>query len=171
MAAPPLLPPQGMSAEAARITNQEDATRAHSCVPKKDIPSMRNQSTAETRKKHHFIRLSGQLRTDANWWWIFAAPWNGVAVLLPSASKFVESTSDVAGVWGCGAWYQSNGCSCSGPKDRHIPIKELRAALLPVAAWGHFWRGRNVCGLCDYMAAVQVVAPPLHAPRSLPLLP
>ncbi len=60
-----------------------------------------------SRKKRHFIRLNCQFRADVNWWLIFATQWNGVAVLLPSASECVEFASDASGAWGCGAWYQS----------------------------------------------------------------
>ncbi len=55
----------------------------------------------ELRKKHHFITLHRQFRVDVNWWLIFATQWNGVAVLLPSASECFEFASDASGAWGC----------------------------------------------------------------------
>ncbi len=113
------------------------------------------------RKKHHFLRLNRHFRADLNWWRVFAARWNGAAVLCPSSAPTEEFASNASGSWGCGAWHRSRWLQLQLPaegQDRHITFKELLAVLLAVVAWGPLWKGKTVRGLCDNQAAVQVVA-------------
>lgn len=108
------------------------------------------------RKKHHYLCLNRNFHADLNWWRTFAAQWNGAAILPPPQSDFVEFASDASGAWGCGAWHGSRWLQMQWQAEaaaRHIAFKEL----LAVVAWGPLWKGRNVRGLCDNLAAVQVV--------------
>lgn len=96
------------------------------------------------RRRHHHVRLNQQFRADLQWWKVFAAQWNGVAILPPGAPPAIEVTSDASGSWGCGAWSGSKWFQMRWPSagkfgEHHIAFKELFAVLLACAVWGDTW--------------------------------
>ena len=61
----------------------------------------------------HKIRLNVEARSDLEWWFQFAGPWNRVSILETLVPKppNLTITSDASGSWGCGAfrgthWFQ-----------------------------------------------------------------
>jgi len=60
------------------------------------------------KQPHHHIHLSVELRSDLVWWKLFAASWNGTALIIPLGSAQHVFTSDAPGLWGCGAWLKNN---------------------------------------------------------------
>ncbi len=109
------------------------------------------------RRKHRFIRLNRQFRAGG---WCSRGSGTAWPSFVHPPLHFVEFASDASGTWGCGAWYHSKWLQLRWPQssdERHISFKELVEALLAVVAWGPLWRGKNVRGLCDNQAAVQVV--------------
>ena len=64
-------------------------------------------------------------------------------------------------VLGCGAfcgqrWFQVRWQE--GWRERDIAFKELFPIVLAVAAWGHSWRGHQLCCKCDNQAVVCMLA-------------
>ena len=110
----------------------------------------------------HKIRLTVEARSDLEWWFQFAGPWNGVSILETLVLKppDLTITSDTSGSWGCGAfwgthWFQ---LKWAGVLTKvHISIKELIPIVLAVALWGSHWRGKSVQVLSDNTAAVAAI--------------
>ena len=78
----------------------------------------------------HKIRLNVEARSDIEWWFQFAEPWNGVSILDSLVPKPPEHTltSDASGSWGCGAFWESHWFQLEWAgilTDVHISIKEL----------------------------------------------
>ena len=110
---------------------------------------------------HHHIRLNQQFRADLCWWQVFAAEWNGVAIIAPPISQpQMQCTSDASGSWGCGAchishWFQSEWSQHTATWS--IAAKELLPILLASATWGKDWKGALVLFQCDNQAVVAVL--------------
>ena len=118
-------------------------------------------STA-TKHLDHFIRLNIEARSDIEWWFQFAASWNGISMMKATipASPEVIVTSDASGSWGCGAysesvWFQLKWASPIA--DQHITIKELIPVVIAAATWGKDWAGKTVLVQCDNAAVVAIV--------------
>ena len=112
------------------------------------------------QRPHHHTRLNLQFRADLKWWRMFAAGWNGTALLPTMAPASVEVTSDASGQWGCGAWSRCNWFQFEWPdtaRHHHIAFKELFAIPLACATWGRRWHGARVLCWCDNQAAVGAV--------------
>ena len=112
------------------------------------------------KKPHHHVRLNNFFRADLGWWSVFAASWNGTAILHAKNPPDLVVTSDASGQWGCGAWCERDWFQYQWPpraRLNHITFKELFALLLAAATWGQRWRGQKVLWRCDNQAAVQAV--------------
>ena len=57
------------------------------------------------KKPHHHVRLNRKARSDIEWWYQFAAKWNGMSILRAQRREKpdITVTSDASGSWGCGA--------------------------------------------------------------------
>ena len=111
---------------------------------------------------HHHIRLNVSARSDIQWWYQFAASWNGVSMLLERKKQNpdVVVTSDASGNWGCGAycesqWFQLKWMDCI--KTMHITIKEFVPVVMAAAIWGTSWAGKSVLIRSDNAAVVAVI--------------
>ena len=60
------------------------------------------------KQPHHHIRLSVEIRSDLALWKLFAASWNGKALIISPDSAQHHFTSDASGSWGCEAWFKNN---------------------------------------------------------------
>lgn len=60
------------------------------------------------KQPHHHIRLNKEFHLDLMWWKIFAAEWNGTAIIIDSLNYDLMLTSDASGAWGCGAWFDTH---------------------------------------------------------------
>ena len=108
------------------------------------------------------MRLNVAARSDIQWWYQFAANWNGVSMLLEQRrlNPDVVITSDASGNWGCGAycrdsWFQLQWDETT--KQRHITIKELIPIVLAAAVWGKSWVGKSVRIRSDNAPVVAVI--------------
>ena len=115
------------------------------------------------KELNHWVRLSKSFQSDLHWWAVFLQDWNGVSLFdsavlsLPSATV----TSVASGRWGCGAfssagtWFQFQWPPAWD--HIHITIKELLPVVVACDIWGHLWKGRTVCCLCDNAAVVSII--------------
>lgn len=112
------------------------------------------------KQPHHHIRLNNSFRSDLAWWRVFAAHWNGTALISNAHSKEVVITSDASGFWGCGAWSYSNWFQVawdSNSESFQIAIKELIPVLIAALIWGQQWRGCVITSHCDNEAVVSIL--------------
>lgn len=112
-------------------------------------------------RPHHHLRLSRESRSDLEWWFQFAAVWNGVSLLrahpLPGGACL---TSDASGKWGCGAFWEKSWFTLQWPEtiqQAHITVKEMVPVVLAAAVWGGRWSGRTVAVRCDNSAVVETL--------------
>ena len=54
------------------------------------------------KQPHHHIHLNAAFRSDLTWWRIFAASWNGSALVIRADGKKAQVTTHPSGTWGCG---------------------------------------------------------------------
>ena len=110
---------------------------------------------------HHHIRLNQQFQADICWWQVFAAEWNGVAIIPPPTPQpQVQCTSDASSSWGCGAWHNSHWFQLKWPQHTatwSIAAKELLPILLAAGTWGKNWKGALVLFQRDNQAVVAVL--------------
>lgn len=111
---------------------------------------------------HHHIRLNLSARSDIQWWYPFAATWNGVSMLLEhkKQSPDVVVTSDASGNWGCGAYCESQWFQLQwgdSTKTMHITIKEFIRVVIAAAIWESNWAGKAVLIRTADAAVVAVV--------------
>ena len=116
------------------------------------------EAAAATKRLDQFVRLNREARADIEWWHVFAAGWNGTAMMEagPGTSCQVTIISDASGNWGCGAysegqWFMLPWSGAIG--GVHITVKELAPIVVAAAIWGHSWRGKKVLAQCDNTAA------------------
>ena len=116
----------------------------------------------QVRRLDHHVRLNVSARSDIQWWYQFAANWNGVSMLLEQRklSPDIVTTSDASGNWGCGAycresWFQLQWDEAT--KLKHITIKEFIPIVLAAALWGESWSGKSVRVRSDNAAVVAVI--------------
>ncbi len=112
------------------------------------------------RRRHHHIRLNREMRSDLQWWKIFAAGWNGASLIIHEDSREHVLTSDASGHWGCGAWYLSKWFQLQWSERTahlHIAAKELIPIVIAAVIWGTAWKGGRVVARCDNAAVVAVV--------------
>ena len=114
------------------------------------------------KRLDHHVRLNVSARSDIQWWYQFAATWNGVSMLLKQRKQNpdVVITSDASGNCGCVAycgdsWFQLQWDEMT--KQRHITIKELIPIVLAAAIWGESWAGKSVRIRSDNAAVVAVI--------------
>ena len=97
------------------------------------------------KEPDHFIHLNREARSDIEWWFHFAAWWNGVSIAFQTSSQHCEvaTVSDASSNCGCGASAARNGFSSSGQRYSKtlITIKELVPIVLAAAIWDSEWRG------------------------------
>jgi len=113
-------------------------------------------------KPEFFIRLNVEARSDIEWWYQFAANWNGISILgsIVETPAQATLTSDASGNWGCGAyqdtsWFQ---LEWAGAIYRaHISVKELVPIVIATAIWGHRWIGRTVKVFSDNSSTVAAI--------------
>ena len=57
-------------------------------------------------KPKFFIQLNVEARSDIEWWYQFAANWNGFSILGSIVEMPAQATLtlDASGNWGCGAY-------------------------------------------------------------------
>ena len=62
------------------------------------------------KQPNHHLRLSREARSDIEWWYRFAAEWNGVSILQAQKRERPDiiMTSDASGRWECGAFWEQN---------------------------------------------------------------
>ena len=112
------------------------------------------------KSRHHHIHLNAEFRADMAWWRVFAAHWNGAALVIHAESNEVVLTSDASGSWGCGAWYESKWFQLPWEgsfQHLHIAAKELIPIIAATDIWGAEWRGSRVLARCDNTAVVSVL--------------
>ena len=58
------------------------------------------------RRGQQFARLNAPIKSDLQWWHLFMAQWNGVAMMANSGqvASGRHLYSDASGTFGCGAW-------------------------------------------------------------------
>lgn len=63
-------------------------------------------STLASKPHHHYVQLNRDVRSDIEWWYRYAADWNGVWMIRTSTPCYGNPTvvSDASGRWGCGAF-------------------------------------------------------------------
>ena len=116
----------------------------------------------QVRRLDHHVRLNISARSDIQWWFQFAANWNGVSMLLEQRklNPDIVTTLDTSSNWGCGAycrdsWFQLEWNEAT--KQKHLTIKELIPIVLAAALWGESWSGKSVQVHCDNAAVVAVI--------------
>ena len=112
------------------------------------------------KRPHHHIRLNTAFRSDLMWWQVFAANWNGSALVVKADGTKVQVTTDASGAWGCGGWTGTEWFQLAWDiksMKLHITIKELIPILIAVMTWGKKWRGYTVVVFCDNEAIVTVL--------------
>ena len=118
--------------------------------------------STSVRRPEYFIRLNEEARSDIEWWYQFAATWNGVSILgaIVEMPPQATLTSDASGSWGCGAyqgtsWFQ---LAWEGSlSEAHISVKELVPVVIAVAIRGHQWIGCTVRVLSDNSSTVAAI--------------
>ena len=129
-----------------------------------------------TKRLDHHIRLNLSARSDIEWWWQFASPWNGISMLVTQLKEnpAIVCTTDASGSWGCGAWY---GQYCFQLQwvvpinSYNITVKELLPIVLAAAVWGSHWKGLTVKIRCDNAAVVAMInRGTSHEPEAMHLL-
>ena len=101
-------------------------------------------------------------RSDIQWWFQYAAAWNGVSMLLECKKQHPDMvvTSDTSGNWGCGAYCESQWLQLEweeSTKSMHITIKEFIPIVMAAAIWGNEWMGKAMLFRSDNAAVVAVV--------------
>ena len=121
------------------------------------------------RKAHYRVRLNLSFRSDILWWDTFAASWNGVSLLKPTAEECVHVWTDASGAFGCGAfvpasqdWFQfkwPDSYLAEGVqlKEESIALKELLPIVMSCAIWGRDWASRTATMHCDNLGVVSLV--------------
>ena len=112
------------------------------------------------KRQHHHIRLNADFRSDMMWWKIFAAHWNGRALIIPQGPPDVTITSDASGSWGCGAWCTNWWFQLQWSQEmlnKHISVKELIPIIIAAIVWGHTLNRKRVLCNCDSSAVVAVI--------------
>ena len=114
------------------------------------------------RRGQRFVRLNAPIKSDLQWWHLFMAHWNGVA-MMTNLSQGVSGPhlySDASGTFGCWAWWGDKWFQLPWPQENgysSIAQKELLPIVLACILWGAAWRGELVTAQCDNMAVVEVV--------------
>ena len=108
------------------------------------------------------LRLNREFRADLEWWFQFAANWNGVSILAPAKASVPDGliTSDASGSWGCGAYHNQRWFQLQWTQSTinwHITSKELLPIVVAAAIWGSRWAGKTIKALCDNMAVVHIL--------------
>ena len=112
------------------------------------------------KQPHHHIRLNAAFRSDLTWWRIFAANWNGSALVVRADGGKAQVVTDASGTWGCGGWSGTEWFQLAWDDKSmqlHIAIKELVPILIAVMIWGQKWRGYTVAVFCDNEAVVAIL--------------
>ena len=114
------------------------------------------------RRGQRFVRLNTPIKSDLQWWHLFMAHWNGVAMMtnLSQGASGPHLYSDASGTFGCGAWWGDKWFQLPWPQENgysSIAQKELLPIVLACILWGAAWRGALVTAHCDNMAVVEVV--------------
>ena len=112
------------------------------------------------KPQHHHIRLNANFRSDMTWWKIFAAHWNGRALIIPQGPPDLTITSDASGSWGCGAWCTNSWFQLQWSQEtlnKHISVKERISIVIAAIVWGHTLNRQRVLCNCDNSAVVVVI--------------
>ena len=120
----------------------------------------------KARHLHHRIKLNAEFRADINWWLDYLPDWNGVSILhdadwtdSPDLELFTDASDQGYGCYLQGHWCQGT-FPDMGFKDQQMSInwRELYAATMALALWGHKFRGKRVLLHCDNESVVHIMA-------------
>lgn len=138
-------------------------TMQHACKVIKPGRSFLRRAIAllsVAKQPYHHIRLTKDFRSDLMWWKVFAAGWNGTAIIINPDAYDLVLTSDASGSWGCGAWFNKHWFQLewdSHSSAKSIAIKELIPIVIAAAIWGSQWSGKHLRSRCDNSAVVAVL--------------
>ncbi len=112
------------------------------------------------------LSADSELLLDLHWWRDYAAEWNGVSLLPPSAVHHVTLTTDACQTgfgaecgtaWLHAEWSTVDLAEAQRLKTLSMPYLEFKALCIAAVTWGHQWQGMSVLFRCDCDPVVKAI--------------